>query len=145
MYSAISSCSAECVSCVLLAEWPRSLMLCLSPVKSYMLLETVVYFEFCTSVPMSVFKRLCLYSFFINCTELSSLQELFLQLQPHRAVRQHRSGELRVRRAVTYGQSFPIGLATTTNYTPIYDLTCYTELCRLLVLRLCAIGVDLCN
>ena len=32
LYSAISSCPAECVSCVLLAEWPRSLMLCLSPV-----------------------------------------------------------------------------------------------------------------
>ena len=63
LYSAISSCSAECVSCVLLAEWPRSLMLCLSPVKSSVLLETVVYFEFCTSVPMSVFKWLCLYSF----------------------------------------------------------------------------------
>ena len=56
LYSAISSCPAECVSCVLLAEWPRSLMLFLSPVKSSVLLETVVHSAFCLSCSVSVFK-----------------------------------------------------------------------------------------
>ena len=37
-------------------------MVFLSPVKSSVLLETVVYFEFCISCLMSVFKQLCLYS-----------------------------------------------------------------------------------
>ena len=58
------------VSCVLLLN---SLGHCVVPVtcESSVLLETVVYFEFCTFVPVSVFKQLSLYSFWVHRFALS--------------------------------------------------------------------------
>ena len=69
LYSAISSCPAECVSCVLLAEWPRSLMLCLSPVNHLCYWRQWFTLSF-------VHPFLCLYLSSSACTHILSLVAL---------------------------------------------------------------------
>ena len=66
LYSAISSCPAECVSCVVLGEWLRFLMLCLSSVNHLCYWRQWFTLSF-------VHPFLCLYLNSSACTHISSL------------------------------------------------------------------------